>query len=114
MGTKHDKYTFNLVELILSMVGLFLLLIITYPILQKLIKQTQKSQIEKNLNQIRYYSDQYFEEHGTNSVSIYEFIGPRKIISELKIIADEKYPEIILRGKEISAYSEKYGEIVVP
>ena len=76
---------------------MFLLLIITYPILQELTERTQTSEIKENLTQIRYYSDQYFEENATNSVSLYEFIGPRKEIPELEIIADEVYPETIFR-----------------
>ena len=81
--------------------------------MQELIERTQTSQIKENLNQIRDYSDQYFEEHATNSVSLYEFIGPRKVIPELVIIADEEYPETIFRDEEISAHSKKYGTISV-
>ena len=113
MKTKLNKLGFTLIEFFLSIVGLFLLLIITYPILQELTERNQRIQIKKNLNQIRYYSDQYFEEHSINSVSLYEFIGPRKVIPELEIIADEEYPETIFRNKEISVYSKKYGTITV-
>ena len=81
--------------------------------MQELTERDQTSQIKENLNQIRNYSDQYFEEQAINSVSLYEFIGPRKVIPELKIIADEEYPETIFRNKEISAYSKKYGTITV-
>ena len=113
MQIKLDKHGFTLIEFFLSIVALFLLLIITYPILQELTKRTQISHIKENLSQIRNYSDQYFEEHATNSVSLYEFIGPRKVIAELEIIADEEYPETIFRDEEISAYSKKYGTISV-
>ena len=113
MQIKAKKYGFTLIEFFLSIVALFLLLIITYPILQELSERSQTSQIKENLNQIRNYSDQYFEEHLVNSVSLYEFIGPRKVIPVLEIIADEEYPETIFRDKEISAYSKKYGTITV-
>ena len=113
MKIKLDKQGFTLIEFFLSIVALFLLLIISYPILLELIGRTQTSQIKENLNQIRNYSDQYFEEHATNSVSLYEFIGPRKGIPKLEIIADEEYPETIYRHKEISAFSKKYGTISV-
>ena len=113
MQIKLDKHGFTLIEFFLSIVALFLLLIITYPILQELTERTQTSQIKENLTQIRNYSDQYFEEHATNSVSLYEFIGPRKVIPELQIIADEEYPETIFRDEEISVYSKKYGTISV-
>ena len=113
MQIKLDKHGFTLIEFFLSIVALFLLLIITYPILQELTERTHTSQIKENLTQIRNYSDQYFEEHATNSVSLYEFIGPRKVIPELQIIADEKYPETIFRDEEISVYSKKYGTISV-
>ena len=113
MQIKVDKHGFTLIEFFLSIVALFLLLIITYPILQELTERTQTSQIKENLTQIRNYSDQYFEEHSTNSVSLHEFIGPRKVIPELEIIADEEYPETIFRNKEISVYSKKYGTITV-
>ena len=81
--------------------------------MQDLTERSQTSQIKDNLNQIRNYSDQYFEKHDINSVSLYEFIGPRKVIPKLEIIADEEYPETIFRKKEISAYSKKYGTIKV-
>ena len=81
--------------------------------MQELTERSQTGQIKENLNEIRNYSDQYFEEHTTNSVSLYEFIGPRKVIPELEIIVDEEYPETIFRNKEISAYSKKYGTITV-
>ena len=113
MQTNLDKHGFTLIECFLSIVALFLLLIITYPILLELTERSQTSQIKENLYQIRNYSDQYFEGHATNSVSLYEFIGPRKVIPDLKIIADEEYPEIIFRDEEISAYSKKYGTITV-
>ena len=113
MKTKLGELGFILIEFFLSIFVLCLLLMITYPILQELIERSQTGQIKENLNQIRNYSDQYFEEHTTNSVSLYEFIGPRKVIPELEIIADEEYPETIFRNKEISAYSKKYGTITV-
>ena len=113
MQTKLDRQGFTIIEFFLSIVALFLLLIITFPILQELTKRTCIIQIKENLNQIRNYSDQYFEEHATNYVSLYEFIGPRKVIPELEIIADEEYPETIFRDKEISAYSKKFGTISV-
>ena len=113
MKTKQKKNGFTLIEFFLSIVALFLLLIITYPILQELTERTQTSQIKENLTQIRNYSDQYFEEHSTNSVSLHEFIGPRKVIPELETIADEEYPETIFRDEEISAVSKKYGTISV-
>ena len=111
MQIKRDQHCFTLIEFFLSVVALFLLLIITYPIVQELTERTQTSQIKENLMQIRNYSNQYFEEHATNSVSLYEFIGPRKVIPELEIIADEEYPETIFRDQEISAYSKIYGTI---
>lgn len=81
--------------------------------MQALIERTQITQIEENLIQIRDYADQYFKEYTVNSVSLYEFIGPKKVILELKIIADEEYPKIIFRNQKISAHSEKYGTISV-
>ena len=81
--------------------------------MQELTERTQISQIKENLTQIRDFSDQYFDERAANSVSLYEFVGPRKVIPELEIIADEKYPEIIFRDEEISAYSKKYGTLTV-
>ena len=113
MKIKLDKFGFTLIEFFLSIVTLFLLLIITYPILLELSERSETSQIKENLTQIRNYSEQYFEGHATNSVSLYEFIGPRKVIPELEIIADEKYPETIFRDEEISAVSKKYGTISV-
>ena len=113
MQVKLDKRGFTLIEFFLSVFALFLLLIITYPILLELTERTQTRMIKENLSQIRNYSDQYFEDHAKNSVSLYEFIGPRKVIPELEIIADEEYPEIIFRDKKISAYSKKYGRISV-
>ena len=113
MQIKLDKNGFTLIEFLLSIIAFFLLLITTYPILQELTERTKKIQIKDNLNQIQDYSNQYFEEHFTNSVSLYELIGPRKVIPELGIIADEEYPETIFRDEEISAYSKKYGKITV-
>ena len=113
MQINLDRHGFTLIEFLLSMVAMFLLLIITYPILQELTNRTQISQIKENLNLIRNYSDQYFEKHTTNSVSLYKFIGPRKAIAALEIIADEEYPETIFRDEEISAVSKKYGTITV-
>ena len=113
MASKGQKLGFTLIEFFLSIVALFLLLIISYPILQEYSERSQRSKIIDNLNQIRYYSNQYFNENEANSASLYQFIGPRKKISELKIIADEVYQEQIYRDKEISAYSEKFGYITV-
>ena len=113
MGTNLNKYGFNLIEFFLSGLALFLLLIISYPIFQDLTKETQTNQIKENLHLIRNFAYQYFQENASDSVSLYELIGPRKMISELKIIADEEYPEIILRGEKISAFSKKYGTITV-
>ena len=113
MNLKLDKHGFTLIEFFLSIVALFLLLIITYPILQELIERKQTKQIKENLKQIQKYADLYFEENTTNFVSLYEFVGPRKPILELEIIAEEEYPEKILRGEEISANSQKYGIITV-
>ena len=113
MQTKAKQHGLTSIEFFLSIIALFLLLIITYPILLEYSEQSHRSKIKENLNQIRNYSDQYFKEHEANSVSLFEFIGTRKEISELEIIADEEYPEIIYRGKEIIAYSEKYGPVKV-
>lgn len=113
MQIKLNKNGFTLIEFFLSIVALFLLSIITYPILLELTERTQIRQIKENLNKIRNYSDSHFKEHGTNSASLYEFIGPRKVIPELEIIVDEEYPETIFRDKEISAYSKIYGTISV-
>lgn len=104
---------FAFIEFFLSILALFLLLITTYPIFQDLMERSQRIQIQENLYQIRNYSEKYFQDNVANSVSLYEFTGPRKAISELKIIADEDYPKIIFRNKGVSAYSEKYGIISV-
>mgnify|MGYP000433112434 CR=1 FL=1 len=111
MQIKLNERGFTSIEFFLSIIALFLLLITTVPILQELIEQSHIIQIKDNLNLIRDHSDQYFEEHATNSVSLYEFIGPRKVIPELEIIADEQYTETIFRDEKISAYSKKYGKI---
>ena len=113
MQINLEKHGFTSIEFFLSIVAVFLLLITVYPILEEIIERSQISQIKDNLNQIRSYSDRYFKEHVVNSVSLYEFIGPRKVIPKLEMIADEKYPETIYREKEISAYSKKYGTISV-
>ena len=113
MHAKAKTNGFTSIEFFLSMVALFLLAIITFPILQEYSERRQKNEISGNLNQILYYSSQYFDKHDVNSVSLYQFIGPRKVIPELTIIADEVYPETIYRGEIISAYSEKYGQINV-
>lgn len=113
MQTKAKNLGFTIIEFFLSVVALFLLLIITYPILREYSERSQRNQIKANLNQIRDCADRYFAEHAQNSVSLYQFIGPRKEISELKVIADEVYQETIFRGKEISAFSEKYGDLTV-
>ena len=113
MQSQAKKYGFTLIEFFLLGFALFLLLIITFPLLQEFSDRSQKKRIVRNLDQILYYSDQYFIEHDVNSVSLYEFIGPRKVISELKIIEDEVYPEIIYRNEGISAHSEKHGTISV-
>ena len=113
MNTNIGKCGFTLIEFCLSILALFLLLIITYPILLELTERTQISQIKENLSQIQDYADEYFEGHEVNSVSLYMFIGPRKVISDFQIIADEKYPETIFRDKKISAFSKKYGTISV-
>lgn len=113
MLTRLNECGFTLIEFFLSIVALFLLLLISYPIVQELIEQKHTSQIKNNLIQIRNFADIYFEEHSTNSVSLYEFIGPRKVIPKFEAVADEVYPKIILRDNEISAYSKKYGTISV-
>ena len=113
MRIKLGKQGLNLIEFFLSIVALLLLFMITYPILQQLIERSETAQIKENLNQILSYSDQYFEEHATNSVSLFEFIGPRKVIPVLEIVADEEYPVKIFRNKEMSAQSKKYGVISV-
>jgi competence protein ComGC len=112
MQTQAKTYGFTLIEFFLSIFALFLLLIITFPILQEYNERSQKKRIVANLNQILSSANQYFEEYDVYSVSLYEFIGPRKVISELEIIEDEVYPEIIYRDEGISAHSEKYGSII--
>ena len=113
MPKNSKQYGLTSIELFLSIIALFLLLITTYPILLEKSEQSQRNRIKENLNQIRNYSDQYFKEHQTNSVSLYQLIGPRKEISELEVITDEEYPKIIYRDKEIVANSEKYGVVTV-
>ena len=113
MQTILNKRGLILIEFLLSIVVLILLFMVSYPILQKLIELKETSQIKENLTLIGNYADQYFESEDKNSVSIYEFVGPRKEISVLKYIADEKYPETIFRDEKISAYSKKYGTITV-
>lgn len=113
MNLIHKKSGFTLIEFFLSIVALFLLFLIAFPIFQELKGRSQISQIKKNLNQIRIYSDEYFEEHSSNSVSLYHFIGPRKMFPKFETIDDEEYPEKIFRNKEISAFSKKYGVITV-
>ena len=113
MQTILYKPGFILIEFFLSIVVLFLFFIASYPILQKLIELNDVSQIKENLTLIGNCADQYFESEDTNSVSIYEFIGPRKEISVLEFIADEKYPETIFRNHKVSAQSKKYGTITL-
>ena len=100
-----------LLEFFLSTIAIFLLLIITYPILQDVIEQSHKAKIRENLGNITRCAEKYFLENTSNSVSLYEFIGPRKEIQAFDIIHDEVYPKIIYRSKEVSAYSEKYGMV---
>ena len=113
MRLKLNNKGFSVIELFLSLIALFLLFIVTYPILLQLIAQSEIIKIKDNLSQIRSCANQYFERNPTSSVSLYEFIGPRKAIGELKIVADEEYQEIILRNEEISAYSTKHGTITI-
>ena len=109
----NKKYGLTSIEFFLSLIALFLLLIITYPILHEISELRHTNRIKENLYLIRNYSNQYFEEYTADSVSLYQFVGPRKKISNLKVIADEEYPKIIFKNKEISAYSKKYGTISV-
>ena len=113
MKIRKTKCGFTLIEFLLSIVTLFLLLIITYPILQEYNKRSQISSIKQNLNEIRQHSNRYFNEHTVNSVSLFQFVGPRKAIPELKIIADEVYPKTIYREEDITAYSEKFGFVTI-
>lgn len=104
---------FTLLEFFLSMIAIFLLLIITYPIFKECRKITQIDRIEENLKQLKKYSDEYFEVHPQNFISIFELVGPQKAIRALDIIADEEYPEIIFRNKVISAESVQLGRIIL-
>lgn len=108
---KNKGYT--AIEFLLSAIALFLLILITVPIFAKYREWRCVDLIKQNLIEISYYADRYFEDNSSNLVSIYEFIGPRKSIPELEIIADEEYPEIIFRDKVIFAHSKKYGDIIL-
>ena len=113
MKNLGNKYGFTSIEFFLSVVALFLLLIITYPILQNYIESSERNKIKENLTKIRDCADRYFKKHSADTVSLYKLIGPRREISELNVIADEEYPLAINRGKEISAFSKKYGILKV-
>ena len=106
---KKSKLTF--VEFLFSTIAIFLLVIITVPIFQEYSERRDVIKIRNNINQIKYHADRFFLESDEDKVNLYQLIGPRKGITEIKIIADEVYPQLIFRDRSIYAYSAKYGNI---
>ena len=109
------KYKFTnikgsaLAEFFLASLSIFLFAIILLPIISDLKSSRDKVEIINNLKLIKVYSEKYFEENVTDSVNLYEIVGPRKAIPKLTIILDEVYPEKIYRGEYIFVKSEKFG-----
>lgn len=85
------------------------ILVILLPLIESLNTNKNKTGIINNLKLIRKHSKVYFEKHDAKSVSLYEIVGPKKKIKELKIFADEIYPDHIYEGEYISVITKKYG-----
>lgn len=102
---------FTLIEFFLSSVALFLLAIILLPLFQKFELSNQKAQILSNLATIRLHADLYFEGSDASSVSLYQLVGPKKVIPKLKSVAGESYPEVIYRNVALTVKTDKLGLI---
>lgn len=102
---------FTLIEFFLSSVALFLLAIILLPLFQKFELGNQKAQILSNLAKIRLHAELYFEDSEEDSVSLYQLVGPKKVIPKLNSVLGETYPEIIYRNESLVVRTEKLGVI---
>lgn len=104
---KESAYTF--VEAMIVIFAFFIVLAITVPILSELKDTSLKNRILKNIRLLEYYSESYFEKNKADSVSLYELIGPKKAIPELKHFDGEMYPEVLYRGEEIKVKTDRLG-----
>ena len=109
MKRKFQESAYTFVEVMLMIFAFFIVLAISVPILTELKDMRLKKRILKNIRLLEYYSESYFEKNNTASVTLYELVGPKKVIPELKYIDREVYPETLYQGEVIQVETERFG-----
>ena len=102
-----SAYTF--VEAIIVIVAFFIVVAVSVPIISHLEDARIEIKIQKNIKLLKYYSDRYFEENEVLQVSLYELVGPKNPIPNLKYFDGEHYPDIIFKGEAIKVETKRYG-----
>ncbi len=70
------------------------------PAFQKVRTASQEKAVLNNLRQIAAASDQYYLEHGVDTVEFDQLVGPDKYIKVLNPVAGEDYSELVLKQGE--------------
>jgi competence protein ComGC len=109
MKVRSHTAAYTFIEVMIAVFAFFIILAVSVPTLAQIKDARLKNQIIKNVRLLEYYADFYFDKHSATSVSLYELIGPKKPIPELKVYGNETYPEIIYKGELIRVETEKFG-----
>jgi type IV pilus assembly protein PilA len=78
-------------------VSVGLLAAMAIPAFQKVRAASQEKAVLNNLRQLSAAADQYYLEHGADSVTYDELVGPDKYIREIRPVAGENYRQLIFK-----------------
>ena len=109
MNKNKHTLAFTFVEAIIVIVAFFIIMAAAVPTLSHLKDTRIKNGIQKNIERLKHYSDNYFEENNKLSVSFFELVGPQSPIPSLQYYEEERYPEIIFKGERIKLETKRFG-----
>ena len=92
MKLNRSKKGFTLVEIMIVVVIIGLLAAMAIPAFQKVRASSQEKAIVNNLRQLSAAAQQYFLEHGVDTVSYDDLVGSDKYIKTIQKVAQENYP----------------------
>jgi type IV pilus assembly protein PilA len=100
----NSKYGtgFTLVEIMIVVVIIGLLASIALPGYQKVRQSSQDKLVLNNARQLSGAADQYYIEHGANSVDLTVLLGPTNYVKSLNTAANETYPTVFSAGTPIT------------
>lgn len=83
-------------------VSIGLMAAMAIPAFQKVRASSQEKAVLNNLRQLSSAADQYYLEHGTDSVTYNELVGPGKYIKQMQSVAGEDYHQILfMQGRPL-------------